>query len=282
MSSAIKIFQGRFGRVALLNMSTSLIGHAHHHCHLLIKAGGADSAFRVRGQLNPLTQTQAVLVNAWEHHAYEHQSPDQTLILALYIEPSWLAEIQRSLAASRHPHFFTQSSAKLSAHTLKNIEGFLLEFWWNDEFSGALLEQLLFDLIIDIIRSNSQWHDLPQLMRLRPHAAKDARIRQAMALMQQDQGQSFVADTLAQKVGLSRAHFYTLFLRDTNVTPLVYANVLRFEAAVQRLTQSSEAVADIADNLGFSAPGHFSRFFREHLGITPTDYRRKVNLMDLA
>ena len=282
MSSAIKIFQGRFGRVALLNMSTSLIGHAHHHCHILIKAGGADSAFRVRGQLNPLTQTQAVLVNAWEHHAYEHQSPDQTLILALYIEPSWLAEIQRSLAASRHPHFFTQSSAKLSAHTLKNIEGFLLEFWWNDEFSGALLEQLLFDLIIDIIRSNSQWHDLPQLMRLRPHAAKDARIRQAMALMQQDQGQSFVADTLAQKVGLSRAHFYTLFLRDTNVTPLVYANVLRFEAAVQRLTQSSEAVAEISDNLGFSAPGHFSRFFREHLGITPTDYRRKVNLMDLA
>lgn len=282
MSSAIKIFQGRFGRVALLNMSTSLIGHAHHHCHILIKAGGADSAFRVRGQLNPLTQTQAVLVNAWEHHSYEHQSPDQTLILALYIEPSWLAEIQRSLAASRHPHFFTQSSAKLSAHTLKNIEGFLLEFWWNDEFSGALLEQLLFNLIIDIIRSNSQWHDLPQLMRLRPHAAKDARIRQAMALMQQDQGQSFVADTLAQKVGLSRAHFYTLFLRDTNVTPLVYANVLRFEAAVQRLTQSSEAVADIADNLGFSAPGHFSRFFREHLGITPTDYRRKVNLMDLA
>lgn len=282
MSSAIKIFQGRFGRVALLNMSTSLIGHAHHHCHILIKAGGADSTFRVRGQLNPLTQTQAVLVNAWEHHSYEHQSPDQTLILALYIEPSWLAEIQRSLAASRHPYFFTQSSAKLSAHTLKNIEGFLLEFWWNDEFSGALLEQLLFDLIIDIIRSNSQWHDLPQLMRLRPHAAKDARIRQAMALMQQDQGQSFVADTLAQKVGLSRAHFYTLFLRDTNVTPLVYANVLRFEAAVQRLTQSSEAVADIADNLGFSAPGHFSRFFREHLGITPTDYRRKVNLMDLA
>ncbi len=282
MSSAIKIFQGRFGRVALLNMSTSLIGHAHHHCHILIKAGGADSAFRVRGQVNPLTQTQAVLVNAWEHHAYEHQSPDQTLILALYIEPSWLAEIQRSLAASRHPHFFTQSSAKLSAHTLKNIEGFLLEFWWNDEFSGALLEQLLFDLIIDIIRSNSQWHDLPQLMRLRPHAAKDARIRQAMALMQQDQGQSFVADTLAQKVGLSRAHFYTLFLRDTNVTPLVYANVLRFEAAVQRLTQSSEAVAEISDNLGFSAPGHFSRFFREHLGITPTEYRRKVNLMDLA
>ena len=280
MSNAIKIFQGRFGRVALLNMSTSLIGHAHHHCHFLIKVGGTDSAFRVRGQLTPLTQRQAVLVNAWEHHAYEHQSPEQTQILALYIEPSWLAEIQRSLVASRHPHFFMQSTATLSEQTLKNVEGFLLEFWWSDEFSSARLEQLLFDLVIDIIRSHSQWHELPQLMRMRPHVAKDARVRQAMALMQQEECQSFVAGDFAEKVGLSRAHFYSLFLRDVGVTPLVYANVLRFEAAVRRLSLNKETVADIAHDLGFSASSHFSRFFREHLGITPRDYRQKVSLFE--
>ena len=55
MSSAIKIFQGRFGRVALLDMSAPLVGHAHHHCHILLKAGGADSAFSVRGEVAPLT-----------------------------------------------------------------------------------------------------------------------------------------------------------------------------------------------------------------------------------
>ena len=280
MSSAIKIFQGRFGRVALLNMSTSLIGHAHHHCHFLIKVGGADSAFRVRGQLTPLTQKQAVLVNAWEHHAYEHQSPEQTQILALYIEPSWLAEIQRSLVASGHPHFFMHSTAILSEQTLKNVESFLLEFWWSDEFSAARLEQLLFDLVIDILRSHSQWHELPQLMRMRPHVAKDPRIRHAMALMQQEECQSLIAVDFAQQVGLSRAHFYTLFLRDVGVSPLVYANVLRFEAAVRRLSLNKEAVADIAHDLGFSASSHFSRFFREHLGITPRDYRQKVSLFD--
>jgi AraC family transcriptional regulator len=79
---------------------------------------------------------------------------------------------------------------------------------------------------------------------------------------------------------LSRAHFFTLFQRDTRVTPLVYANVLRFEAAVQRLTHSQEPVGDVSHELGFSAPSHFSRFFRAHLGITPSDYRRKVNLFE--
>ena len=261
-------------------MSTSLIGHAHHHCHFLIKVGGADSAFRVRGQLTPLTQKQAVLVNAWEHHAYEHQSPEQTQILALYVEPSWLAEIQRSLVASGHPHFFMQSTATLSEQMLKNVESFLLEFWWSDEFSAAGLEQLLFDLVINIIRSHSQWHELPQLMRMLPHVAKDPRIRHAMALMQQEECQSLNAGDFAQQVGLSRAHFYTLFLRDVGVSPLVYANVLRFEAAVKRLSLNKEAVADIAHDLGFSASSHFSRFFREHLGITPRDYRQKVSLFD--
>ncbi|MGH8843735.1 MAG: helix-turn-helix domain-containing protein, partial [Advenella sp.] len=33
-------------------------------------------------------------------------------------------------------------------------------------------------------------------------------------------------------------------------------------------------------NVGFSAPGHFTRFFRQHLGITPGEYRRVVDLMD--
>lgn len=66
-SSAFKIFRGRFGRVALLDTDAPLVGHAHPHCHILIKAGGADSAFRVHGERAPLADDTAALVNAWEH-----------------------------------------------------------------------------------------------------------------------------------------------------------------------------------------------------------------------
>jgi AraC-like DNA-binding protein len=282
MSSAVKIFQGRFGRVALLDMTAPLVGHAHHHCHILIKAGGVDAAFRVRGELAPLTDETAVLVNAWEHHTYEHKaSPgEHTLILALYIEPTWLAEAQRSLALSGHPRFFPQSTVQLNAATRKNVEEFVLELWWADEVSPSRLEHLLFDLIIEVIERCYGWRDLASLLRHRPPAAMDPRIRQAIALMKQDIARELDIDSLASQTGLSRAHFFTLFQRDTQVTPLVYANVLRFEAAVRRLTHGGDAVGDIATDLGFSAPSHFARFFRAHLGITPTDYRRKVNLFE--
>ena len=282
MSDAIKILQGRFGRVALLDMSAPLVGHAHHHCHILIKAGGADSAFTVRGETAPLTDDTVVLVNAWEHHAYEHRlAPgERTLILALYIEPSWLAELQRSLALSGHPRFFPQPCVRITQATRKIAEEFVLELWWADEVSPARLEELLFNLIVVVIESYSGWRDLSSLLRSKPPISMDPRVRLAIALMKQDLGHELDVEALATRSGLSRAHFHALFQRDTQVTPLVYVNVLRFEAAVQRLTRSNEPVADVAQDLGFSAPGHFSRFFRQHLGITPSDYRRKVNLFE--
>lgn len=282
VSSAIKIFQGRFGRVALLDMDAPLVGHAHHHCHILLKAGGADSAFAVRGERAPLADDTAVLVNAWEHHAYVHDAPpgERTLILALYIEPTWLAEIQRSLAMSGHPRFFPQSCVRIDARTRKIVEEFVLELWWADEVSPRRLEQLLFDLIIAVIESYSGWRDLVSLLRAKPPVSMDPRIRHAISLMKRDLQRDLDMDDLAAQTGLSRAHFFTLFQRDTQVTPLVYANVLRFEAAVARLTTSREPVSEVAFQLGFSAPGHFSRFFRQHLGITPSDYRRVVNLFD--
>ncbi|MFW2354051.1 helix-turn-helix domain-containing protein [Hydrogenophaga sp.] len=282
MSSAIKIFQGRFGRVALLDMDAPLVGHAHHHCHILIKAGGSDSAFRVRGERAAISDDTAVLVNAWEHHAYEHDVPPgaRTLILALYIEPGWLADLQRSLALSGHPRFFPQSCVRLTAATRKIVEEFVLELWWGDEVSPGRLEDLLFNLIIAVVESYSGWRDLTSLLRSKPPVSMDPRIRKAIALMRQDVGHELDVDRVATAIGLSRAHFFTLFQRDTRVTPLVYANVLRFEAAVQRLTHSQESVGDVSHDLGFSAPSHFSRFFRAHLGITPSDYRRKVNLFD--
>lgn len=282
MSSAVKILQGRFGRVALLDMDAPLVAHAHRHCHILLKAGGADSAFRVRGERAPLTDDSAVLVNAWEPHAYEHPvaTGERTLIVALYIEPGWLAELQRSLSLSGHPRFFRQPCIRVTSNTQRMIEEFILELWWADEISSFRLEDLLFNLIISVVESYTGWRDLVSHLRSRPPVAIDPRIRQVIALMKEDIAHHLDMDMLAARAGLSRAHFFALFQRDTQVTPLVYANVLRFEAAVQRLTQGNQPVGELAHDLGFSAPGHFSRFFRQHLGITPTDYRRVVRLFD--
>jgi AraC-like DNA-binding protein len=280
VSSAIKLFQGRFGRVALLDMDAPLVEHAHHHCHVLLKAGGSDSAFLVRGERQPLTDSTAVLINAWEPHVYQHDfsHSQDTLILALYIEPAWLAEIQRSLTLAGHPRFFPRNCVEIDARTKKIVDEFVLELWWADDIAAERLENLLFNLMIAVIDSYSGWRDVAGLLRTRAPTSIDPRIRRAIAYMRANVALDFDMATLAAEAGLSRAHFFSLFRRETRTTPLVYANALRIEASIRGLTDRRQPVADISHTLGFSAPSHFSRFFREHVGITPTEYRSRVNL----
>lgn len=283
MSSAVKFLKGRFGRVALLQMDAPLVMHAHHHCHVLIKISGPDAAFRVGQRLCPFTDAQAVLVNAWEPHAYVHHAaaaPSTTGIFALYIEPSWLAELQRPLSLSAHPRFFAQPVIGVSRRIRRLAEDLAVLLLGLESCSGERIEAMLAELLIAVIEPSSAWRRSSSLLPTEPRLPQDARIRRAMSIMRENIGGELDVDGLAMRCGLSRAHFFELFRRTTRLTPAMYLNELRMEAAFEHLARTPEAITSVAYNLGFSAPGHFTRFFRSHIGITPSEYRKVVDVYD--
>jgi transcriptional regulator GlxA family with amidase domain len=64
-----------------------------------------------------------------------------------------------------------------------------------------------------------------------------------------------------------------VFRENTGVTPALYANTMRIERALDRLTCSHSSITDIGFELGFSSQSHFTHFFSAHVGIAPTQYR---------
>ncbi|WP_142847190.1 AraC family transcriptional regulator [Telmatospirillum sp. J64-1] len=279
MSNALRIFQGQFGRVALLDMDGALIHHAHPHCHVLIKASGADTFFSVRHRLHPLRDDTAVLINTWEPHSYAHQpGAPGTVILALYIEPRWLAEMQRDFTACACPGFFPQPCCELTPHIRRLADRMADELLFNDEM-GEQHEQALMELMIAIIDQFSEWRSLRGIRSLAQTPAKDFRVRSAVRYMRQTLGEEFNADRVARAAGLSRAHLFRLFQNAMQITPALYFNVLRMENAIDSLARGGQNVTEISEQLGFAAPSHFTRFFRNNQGVTPTEYRRVVNLL---
>ncbi len=279
MSTALRICQGTFGRVALLDMDKPLIVHAHPHCHVLIKADGADTSFLVQDRLYPLTDDTAVLVNAWERHSYVHTPvAPRTIILALYIEPGWLSGIEKGLMASASPGFFPRPCVEITPQIRDYANRLALQML-HDAGSGAEHEALLFDLMLRVSERFSEWRTLRGFSFRGPRLPSDFRIRRAMDYLRANVGGEFDMDALAREAGLSRAHFFRLFHETTHLTPGVYFNVLRMEGAIQGLAQPGESVAILSDRLGFSAQSHFTRFFRNHLGIPPSEYRRVVNVV---
>jgi AraC-like DNA-binding protein len=280
MSAALRIAHGEFGRVALLDMDRSLVRHAHPHCHVLIKASGADTHFAVGDDLVPLTDNQAVLVNTWQPHAYVHDlTRPRTIILALYIEPHWLTSFRPNWAASGARSFFEKPAGELSPR-IRRISMDLATVMLDDPAANSTQEQLLSDLMISIIERFTPWRSLPRaLPRLdTSRNSFDWRIRRAINLIQDNPGMVREVDVLAKEVGLSRAHFYRLFERSTRMTPHIYINLLRMELAVKTVVHGEDSLSEVSDRLGFAAQSHFTRFFRDHAGVNPSEFRNVARM----
>jgi AraC family transcriptional regulator len=282
MSTALRIAYGAFGRVALLDMDRSLVRHAHPHCHVLIKAEGADTAFVVGDRLIPLTDSQAVLVNAWEPHAYVHDpARPRTTILALYIEPTWLKTIRPNWAASSGPGFFDRPAGEVSPR-IRSLAMDLATAMVSDPAGRTTQEGLLSHLMISVIERFTPWRSVSgSLAAAAGRLGLDWRVRRAVDRIRAAPTEATTVDLLAREAGLSRAHFYRLFQRSTQVSPHVYLNAVRLEFAVKSIVDTSESLASVSTTLGFSAPAHFTRFFREHAGVKPSEFRL-VTRMGLA
>lgn len=275
MSNALRVAKGTFGRVALLDMDRPLVRHAHPPCHVLLKVEGADTQFSVRDRIVPLRDESAVLINAWEPHAYAHH-PGQpaTIILALYIEPKWLQAFRPNWRASGAPDFFADNVGGTTLRIVR-LTHELAEAMVQEPGNAAAHELLLADLMIAVIERFTPWQDILPSLRLRAAASwvVDPRIRRAVDLIRSAPGDVTDMNRLARDAGLSRAHFFRLFETTLNVSPRVYLNVVRLEQAVQCVVDGKEPFLRISERLGFSTPAHFSRFFHDHAGSTPTTFR---------
>ena len=77
---------------------------------------------------------------------------------------------------------------------------------------------------------------------------------------------------LAQLCHLSTAQFYNLFHAEYNTTPLEYRNQLLLRKACSLLKDKGITITEISDMLGFDSVAYFSRFFKKHQGISPSNY----------
>lgn len=283
MSKALRIKTGNFGRVALLDMDSSLVRHAHPHCHVLFKIDGADTRFLVGENIAELTDEQAVLVNAWTPHSYVRvpEAP-RTLILALYIEPVWLAQFRANWLAAQGAGFFGHNVGQITPKTRNLVLGLALSMV-HAPTAIAEHERLLGELMITVIERFTEWRSVGTTLRATaPVQSVDWRVRKAIDIIRATLGQIDVVERLAEGAGMSRANFFRVFENSTGVSPRVFMNVVRLEQAVHASINTDMSFGELSERQGFSSQGHFTRFFRNHTGVAPSHFRATVRSGDIA
>jgi AraC-like DNA-binding protein len=108
--------------------------------------------------------------------------------------------------------------------------------------------------------------------------AIDFRIRKVLEHIRTAPTDTQSVATWIDVAGLSRQHFFQLFREYIGVTPRLYANSIRLELALDRLSRSRTPIHQLSRSLGFRAPSHFTRFFVDNFGSTPRAYRRGAHV----
>lgn len=81
----------------------------------------------------------------------------------------------------------------------------------------------------------------------------------------------------AEQLHLSANYFGDLVKRETGKTAQEFIQWKIIEIAKERILDPHKTSSEVAYELGFKYPQHFTRFFKKQMGMTPGDYRESVN-----
>ncbi len=82
---------------------------------------------------------------------------------------------------------------------------------------------------------------------------------------------------MAEKMAVSISTLKEISREEFGMPPLAYFTSLKISAAKRMIRESSLSFTEISERLGFCSIHYFSRTFKNHVGMTPTEYARSVD-----
>jgi AraC-like DNA-binding protein len=268
----IRFFEGRYGRVSLLDAPDLAQPQALDGPIIVAKHAGPDCSYEIGGGAVECTDAALLLVNPGESHRCMCSNGTPPRLLSVHLAQPWVQErFPAVFSAPGRP--FTRSREEITPR-IRRLFGALAVEMRNDQFlAPERLEFMAQEMALSVVEtyvarrraSSPAWEG---------SRFADSRIREAIALLRARPNKELNMDVVANRVGLSRSRFYDLFQVCTGLSPRDYLDKLCVETAISRLAAQGAKIADVSADLGFSAQSNFTRFFLHQVGIPPSEYRR--------
>lgn len=103
---------------------------------------------------------------------------------------------------------------------------------------------------------------------------KDAVMQECTAYISEHFNSELTVSSLSEQFGYTPAHFSRKFKNVVGLTPIAYITILRLEEARKLLAHSAKSAGEIAALCGFTDANYFTRCFKKHFGVPPSQYRK--------
>lgn len=176
--------------------------------------------------------------------------------LTVEIRPELLERVREYAILDDSRDFYAGKTAWLAA----KLYG---EFVLMDAAAPLVVEGLTLELMAEASRVQAK-----TLERKSPRW-----LEQARELLHAHFSDPLTIDSIARSIGTHPVHLARTFRRVYCCTIGEYVRQLRIDFACSEIVSSNASLAEIAVSCGFYDQSHFSRLFKQRIGITPSEYR---------
>lgn len=137
--------------------------------------------------------------------------------------------------------------------------------------ADIVLGRLMEVLFVEMLRRYAS--GLPASSKGLLAALNDPVVGRALALIHADPARRWTGESLAREAGASRTVLTERFNALLGRPPIDYVTGWRIQVAAERLRKGNDAVAAIAEDVGYESEASFSRAFKRITGTSPGRWR---------
>lgn len=140
--------------------------------------------------------------------------------------------------------------------------------------AGALFEKMKGCGRLEAGRSAYLTACLWELMSLFAEQGKERvdYVEKAISCIHSEYMHDLTVQGLADRLGLDRSYFSSLFKERTGLPPVQYLIRYRMEKAAELMLEHGESPSTAASSVGYPDLYHFSKLFKAHFGLSPREY----------
>lgn len=233
---------------------------------LYIASGKAHFHFDGKEQI--VTAGHMVLYRPKEAQKYEYYGEDQTEVYWVHFTGGNVTNILRSYGLTDDKHVFYCGSGLDYQNLFRTM---INELQMCRENFAEMLEMYLRQIFIMLHR-----YFLTSLKTNNSRVAEE--IDKATLYFNEHYNENINIDEYAQNNHVSVSWFIRNFKQCTGSTPMQYILSKRIYNAEILLHDSSYNLTEISEIIGYDNPLYFSRIFKKVKGLSPSEYRKCINL----
>ena len=141
----------------------------------------------------------------------------------------------------------------------------------------SLFGTLMLELLSMMRRHTDLSSDMDHSADQTPNFHKKRIIDQFMSLLEQSDGRIRRVDVFASQLNITPRYLSAILKEVMNRRPSVYIQHFTLKAIEHRLRFTEMTMQEIAYDLRFPNASFFGKYFKEHTGMTPLEYRMKYH-----